>query len=358
MGTFSLKSLLRKHPDSDEIKSFNKNQITVGPVDRHDIGIHDVPLEKIVGSVGRYHDFDGRFRLKKNIPSERLQAIKTAIRESKPLPPVTLYKIKEEYYVVDGNHRVAAANEMSWKTIEAHIIEFLPSKETLENILAREKSDFERQTSLFDLIVLTEVGQYAYLLAQIQEHKEALEELSGKSVSLKRAAQDWYNTIYKPFVRIIEHSHLPETFRERTLSDLYAYIACHHWTKRRDRKYGVGIDQLIPKSMEKFRAKMAEREHLDPPEMTRQTIAFVLINVDAKKENRIMERLYSFKEAQEIHYVPGEFDLIAKFAVDRDLLSSDSEVVGEFLDRVRAIPGVLKTQTIIPIISKYKKKDE
>lgn len=356
MGIFSLKSLRKKRREIDEVKSFNKDQMVVGPGDRREIGIREVPLEKIVGSVGRYHDFDHRFRLKRNIPSERLQAIKTALREGKSLPPVALYKIEEEYYVVDGNHRVAAANEMGWKTIAARIIEFLPSQKTLANILAREKSDFEWQTGLFDLIVLTEVGQYAYLLAQIQEHKEALEELSKKSVSLKNAARDWYNTIYKPFIRIIERSHLPKAFRERTLSDLYAYIACHQWTERRDRKYGVGIDQLIPNSMEKFRAQMAKQEHLHPPEMTRETTAFVLINVAAKKEGRVMDRLYAFNEVKEIHAVPGEFDILAKVAVDRDLLSSDSEVIGEFLDLVRAIPGVLKTQTIIPIVSKYKKK--
>lgn len=108
--------------------------------------------------------------------------------------------------------------------------------------------------------------------------------------------------------------------------------------------------------MEKFRAQMAKQEHLHPPEMTRETTAFVLINVAAKKEGRVMDRLYAFNEVKEIHAVPGEFDILAKVAVDRDLLSSDSEVIGEFLDLVRAIPGVLKTQTIIPIVSKYKKK--
>ncbi len=346
-----------QHSAKNEIKSFRVNQEAEKAGDARDLGYREVPLKQIVGSVGRYRDFDRRFRLKRNMPPERLQGIKKAIRAGKPLPPVELYKIKNECYVLDGNHRVAAANEFGWHSIEAHIVEYLPTKETLENILAREKSDFEWKTGLYDEIDLTEVGQYAYLLEQINEHLVSLEEVAGKSTSLKRAAKDWYISIYSPFVAIIDRSRLAEAFPGRTLSDLYAYISCHQWKKNRERKYGIGIDQLIPKSMEKFRAKMAERENLDPPEMTRLTTAFVLINVAAKREGRVMEKLYSFNEVQEIHTVPGEFDIIAKIAVERDLISSDSEVVGEFLqERVRSIAGVIKTQTIIPISSREKRR--
>ncbi len=368
MGIFSLKSKKAKtlnrsrgkpnpHSDKDEIKSFRENQAAEGAGDTRDLGYRDVTLQKIVGSVGRYRDFDRRFRLKRNMPPERLQGIKEAIRAGKPLPPVELYKIKNEYYVLDGNHRVAAANEFGWHSIEAHIVEYLPTKETLANILAREKSDFEWKSGLYDEIDLTEVGQYTYLLEQINEHQTSLGEVAVRSVSLKSAAKDWYTSIYIPFVAIIHHGRLAEAFPGRTLADLYAYISCHQWKKNRERKYGIGIDQLIPKSMEKFRAKMAEMKNLDPPEMTRLTTAFILINVAAKRERRIMEKLYAFNEVQEIHAVPGEFDIIAKIAVERDLLSSDSEVVGEFLqERIRSISGVIKTQTIIPISSREKKR--
>jgi hypothetical protein len=38
------------------------------------------------------------------------------------------------------------------------------------------------------------------------------------------------------------------------------------------------------------------------------------------------------------------------------LIASDSEVIGHFIqNRVRRIPGVVKTKTIIPISSKIKK---
>ncbi len=102
-------------------------------VDRKDLGFREVPVEKIVGSVGRYHDFDGQFRSKKDHEPRKLKLIKAALREKKSLPPVDLYKIKDEYYVLDGNHRVAAARQLQHPTIEAHIVEYLPSIHTLEN---------------------------------------------------------------------------------------------------------------------------------------------------------------------------------------------------------------------------------
>ena len=67
-------------------------------IDRRHLGLREVPVRQIVGSVGRYHDFDRHFRLKKDRPSERLEHVKEAIRLGQGLPPVELYRIKDEYY--------------------------------------------------------------------------------------------------------------------------------------------------------------------------------------------------------------------------------------------------------------------
>ena len=367
MGITSLKSTLTRTlrklfssnkpvEQGDGIKSFKENQKIEGAVDQRDLGFREIPLTKIVGSVGRYHDFDSRFRLLKGLPPERLERIKEAIRSGKRLPPVLLYRIKDDYYVLDGNHRVAAAKEFDWSTIEARIIEYLPSKETLENIIYREKADFERETGLIDLLELTEVGQYPYLMKQIAEHKRSLEKVNGAAIPIERAAKDWFDTIYRPLVTIIESSQLSQAFPNRTISDLYAYISLHQWQKGRKRKYGIGLDELVPKSMEKFRAKIAEKDGYEIPEMKRMTGAFLLINVETRREDRVMEKLFDHQEVQEVHFVPGEFDIIAKIFVKSDWLSSESEVIGQFVQKhVRSINGVTKTRTIIPISSKRRK---
>lgn len=348
-------TVLKRWWEGGEIKSFEEKQKAEEAVSRRDLGIRVVPVRQIVGSVGRYHDFDSHFRLKEDHPPDRLEHIKEAMRKGKILPPVELYKIKDEYYVLDGNHRVAAAKALGQDYIDAHVVEYLPSKETLENILYRERADFEWKTGLSDPVILTEVGQYAHLLGQITEHHLFLEQQAGTTLSLKQAAKDWYETIYKPLVTIIERSRLVEAFPGRTVADLYAYITYQQWQKGREREYGIELDRLIPKSMEEFRKRMTERQVSGFPEMKRVTIAFLLINVLAGREDQVMEELFKHKEVQEIHFVPGDFDIIAKIAVERDWLSSDSEVIGQFVhDRVRRLPGVTQTRTIIPISSRRK----
>ena len=86
-------------PGTENARSFTEKQKAEEAVDRRDIGLGEVPLEKIVGSVGRYHDFDSQFRSKKDHEPRKLKLIKAAMQGGKPLLPVDLYKIKDEYYV-------------------------------------------------------------------------------------------------------------------------------------------------------------------------------------------------------------------------------------------------------------------
>nr|MBL0714873.1 transcriptional regulator [Desulfobacterales bacterium] len=100
-------------PSPPPVKNFKDDQQRQAAYDSRVRGVRTVALDRIVGSVGRYQDFDSRFRLKQRLPSERLQHIKTAFREGRVLPPVRLYQIKDEYYALDGNHRIAAAKVLS-----------------------------------------------------------------------------------------------------------------------------------------------------------------------------------------------------------------------------------------------------
>jgi DNA-binding Lrp family transcriptional regulator len=366
MATTFLKSLLNKlkakpsesqeHRRHEElVKSFKDDQEKEAAFDYKDRGIHTVPVDKIVGSVGRYNDFDSKFRLKHHVPSDRLQSIRNAMKSNKRLPPIKLYQIKDEYYVLDGNHRVAAAKEFGYDDVDASIIEFIPSKNTLENILYREKTEFIEKTGLTASIPLTEVGQYERILQQIQKHQQFFKEETSGSVLFQSAAEDWYKTIYRPLTGIIEKGHLLEFFPNRTMADLYAYISVHQWEEGRKRKYGSEIDQVILTSMEAFRKKMSSLKEEEYPEMHRGITAFVLMNVKAKSEYRVMDKLFSLEEVKEIHGVHGEVDILVKVILTRDILSSDAEIIGEFVhNKIRSLQGIISTQTLIPGVSKVK----
>jgi len=323
--------------------------------DYRERGFRCVILDQIVGSVGRYNDFDKQFKLKPHLPSERFEQVKKAMLEGKPMPPVKLYQIKDDYYVLDGNHRISAARALGRKDISADIVELIPSKNSLENILYLERSEFEDKTGISSRIQLTEIGQYEYLIKQIESHRIYLQDHGSEDLSFKQAALDWYNTIYNPMITLIEKARLMESFPDRTPSDLFTYIAFHQWELGRTRKYGFGIDDLIPNDMEAFRTKMANMTTGDYPDMQRWITTFVLMNVKAKYERKIMEKLFAIEEVKEVHSVHGAFDLIVKIVLSRDLLCSDAEVIGDFVqNKIRMINGVTTTQTLIPGLSKIK----
>jgi len=337
-----------------DARSFSADQEREAAFDTIQRGVKTVPLDRIVGSVGRYQDFDSRFRLKGYLPPEKLERIKRAMREGTPLPPMKLYQIKEEYYAMDGNHRIAAAKELGHDEIRARIVEFIPSKNTLENVLYREQSAFREMFGLPDEIKLTEIGQYAQLEKQIQAHRDYLES-SGLPGTLQAAAKDWYETIYMPLGAIVRRGRLLEVFPDRTMADLYVYISVHQWEDRRRRRYGIGIDKLIPGNMEAFREKMAKFKEADYPEMKRGITAFIQLLVQARKEDRILERLFELDEVREVHSVHGDIDILVKIVLTRDLLISDAETIGQFVhEKIRQISGVNSTKTLIPGFSKVK----
>ena len=367
MGITSWKSKIRDrlnrlgnfNPPADktpEIKSFKDQQQAEAAYDSHDRGIRSVVVDRIVGSVGRYKDFDSQFRLKRRASSERLQWIKEAMRQGRNLGPVKLYQIKNEYFVLDGNHRIAAAKELGQDEILAHLVELVPTDNSLQNILYRERAEFADRTRLPVEINLTEVNQYAQLLEQISEHMKFLQQDSGKTVSLEDAALDWHRTIYRPLCNIIKKGRLGESFPERTIADLYAYITLHQWKEgRRRRRYGIGIDKLIQKDMEAFRKSMADLKDCEYPEMKHGITVFILMNVQAKKENKLMDKIYELEPVREIHSVHGDVDILVKVVLTRDLLSSDAEIISEFVhEKIRQLPGVNSTTTLIPGMSKIK----
>ena len=109
--------------------------------------------------------------------------------------------------------------------------------------------------------------------------------------------------------------------------------------------------------MEAFRNKMADMKEQQYPEMQRDITAFVLIIVKAKSEYRIMDKLFVHDEVKELHSVHGDVDIIAKIVLTRDMLSSDAEIIGDFVhDHIRGISGVSSTQTLIPGYSKIDSK--
>ena len=85
--------------------------------------MREVPVSKIVGSVGRHRDFDRAFLPSKPDLSVRWRRIDEIMDKGEELPPVSLYKIGDAYFVQDGNHRVSVARQRGVEMIDAEVIE-------------------------------------------------------------------------------------------------------------------------------------------------------------------------------------------------------------------------------------------
>ncbi|PIE56071.1 MAG: transcriptional regulator [Desulfobulbus propionicus] len=322
-------------------------------------GVSEIALERIVGTVGRYQDFDRRFRPKQTEKSERYQNILQAMIAGRALPPISLYQIKNDFFILDGHHRFLAARELERTHISAHILELLPSADTLDNRLYLEKTGFRDKAGLANTIELTELDQFVHLEQQIRVHQAYLERQQEKEIGYQEAAADWYRTIYRPLVMLIESSGLVGGFPGRTVDDLYLYISIHQWEWSRHRTYGLGIDQLIPKDMEAFRETMQNHAQASYPEMKREIIVFIMMDVDSRQEMKIIDRLMALDEVREVHSIHGSVDLLVKVVLSRDLLSSDAELINQFTYmHLRSLRGVRSTQTLIPGLSRVREPQQ
>ena len=96
---------------SNELHAFNKVRL----------GKRVVAVEKIVGSVGRSGDFDRGFLPARMSLEARWKRVDRAYHGGQDLPPVTLFKVGDSYFVEDGNHRVSVARYQGAEWIDAEV---------------------------------------------------------------------------------------------------------------------------------------------------------------------------------------------------------------------------------------------
>jgi hypothetical protein len=89
-------------------------------------GTRVVEVDGIVGSVGRWRDFDRSFLPARASMGQRWKRIDRTFQRGEDLPAVELYKIGDAYFVVDGHHRVSVASYHDVPTVEAAVAEFYP----------------------------------------------------------------------------------------------------------------------------------------------------------------------------------------------------------------------------------------
>jgi hypothetical protein len=240
---------------SNELLSLEEVRARLNVRGQHYLGTQTVPLEHIVGSEGRYADFDRHFAPRHDATKFRWMSVDRAHHEDVALPAIELYKVGDIYFVKDGNHRVSVARMQGQVDIDASVTELVvdvplsPDLSVRDLLLKEEYSDFLSWTGLASLrpeqrIEFSEPGGYMALVTHINGHRYFMGLERGEEVAREEAVANWYDTVYLPVVQVLREREALRAFPGRTEADLYRWIMDHRWYLR-ERNGGADPGPLV-----------------------------------------------------------------------------------------------------------------
>lgn len=196
-----------------------------GAPNRRSLGVRTVDVRRILGSVGRSLEFDETFHARRwsNANTQRSTRVKAALDGGAPLPPLELYKLGRNYYVLDGHHRVGAARDLGIEALEAEVTLFIPSGDPEALRLFQERRAFEQATGL-QSIGGERPATYRRLLTEIHAFRRELADERGAAVDLVEAARVWYARVFLPVFAAIRGADLQSWYPALRHADMVAAL--------------------------------------------------------------------------------------------------------------------------------------
>ena len=267
----------------DEVRSIVK------PNAESYVGMKAVAAAMIVGSEGRYRDFDRNFLPRHSKLRKRWQRVDEAYLKQISLPPIKLYELGGLYFVRDGNHRVSVALHNGVEFIDAEIIKLSSDVQLApgstksdfkQAVIAYERRRFYEITRLDKLrpdadLVFSETGRYDDLPEHIGCHQYHLDLIEKTEVLLADTLVSWYDNIYKPIADAIKRGNLLMRFPGRTAADLYAWIL-RHWDELRSRH---GQNYSVERVVQDFSAIHGKTSAKNLPAVSFNLLRSFILNV-------------------------------------------------------------------------------
>jgi len=202
--------------------------------------LKDIPLDGIVGSVGRCSDFTRGFLPRQDSDQERWTRVEMGMADLTGLPPIEVYQIGQAYFVLDGHHRVSVARRFGATHIQAYVIEvhtkvpLSPEVQPDDLIVKAEYADFLERTNLDELrpeadLSVSVPGQYRALENHIEVHLHSISTGLGqkREIPYEETVTRWYDEVYLPVVQVIRERGMLRDFPGRTETDLYLWLLEH-----------------------------------------------------------------------------------------------------------------------------------
>lgn len=197
--------------------------------------LRDIPLDSIVGTVGRYNDFTRKLLPLNSADRYRWARVRRAVESPEGVPPIDVYQIGSAYFILDGHHRASIARELGATHIQAHVREvttrvpITPEDDADDIIIKSEYTDFLNKTHFDTLfpdvdLTVTVPGAYEQLFEHIQAHRYFMGLDYKRNIGEQEAIQHWFEHVYSPVTAIIRDRHLLRDFPGRSEADLYLWI--------------------------------------------------------------------------------------------------------------------------------------
>jgi uncharacterized ParB-like nuclease family protein len=201
-------------------------------------GVQEIPVDRIVGSAApdvKTGDFDPGFLPLNRRMRERWTRIYQAMVEGDELPPIDVYKVDDNYYVIDGHHRVSVARNLDRPVINARVINVKtraplgPDVDAAALLRAAEYAEFLDATQLHRTrpearLECSRLGRYDEIMHHIIGHRYFLSLEQHREVPLQEAAASWYDNVYRPIAEAIRKHNVLEQLSGWTEADLYVEI--------------------------------------------------------------------------------------------------------------------------------------
>jgi uncharacterized ParB-like nuclease family protein len=223
---------------ADRLRSIDPMLRAAGMEGRAFGGVHEIPVEKIAGSVApdlKTGDFDPGFLPLNRRMRDRWTRIYQAMVEGDELPPIDVYKVDDRYYVIDGHHRVSVARRLGRPVINARVINVKtraplgPEVDCAAQLRAAEYAAFLEVTQLHRTrpqarLECSRLGRYDEIMQHIAGHRYFLSLEQHRDVSLQEAAASWYDHVYHPIAEAIRKHDVLERLQGWTEADVYVEI--------------------------------------------------------------------------------------------------------------------------------------
>ena len=232
--------------DLDVLLPFDEVVGALGHRGEQHLGLKQVALDDIVGSVDRRTGFDRRFRPTSDLARHRFERLAAAVRRGEHLPPVELYQVGEVFFVQDGHHRIAVLQALGHDVVQARVTLVRTAVPAGSGLLVSDLP-LKGHARLFtervplppavaDRVLLEDPEDYALLAEGVEAWGFRWMQATGVLADRAEVALAWFTQEYEPVLALLREAGLHPGDRAldaavylQVARQRYALLRTHRW---------------------------------------------------------------------------------------------------------------------------------